>query len=102
MARAAVVRQAGRTDKARVLAQAALAELPEPSTRCAALLELYELDVNKGDLDEAGRWLAQARAYVAAGVTDLKLTVYPEAKHDSWKQAYADPKFYEWLLKQSR
>lgn len=37
-----------------------------------------------------------------AGVKNIKLTVYPEAKHDSWKEAYADPKFYEWLLKQSR
>ncbi len=37
-----------------------------------------------------------------AGVKNIKLTVYPEARHDSWKEAYADPKFYEWLLKQSR
>lgn len=37
-----------------------------------------------------------------AGLKDVKLTVYPEAKHDSWKAAYADPKLYEWLLKQSR
>lgn len=37
-----------------------------------------------------------------AGVKNIKLTVYPEARHDSWKEVYADPKFYEWLLKQSR
>ena len=37
-----------------------------------------------------------------AGVQNIRLTVYPEAKHDSWKQAYADPKFYEWLLNQIR
>lgn len=36
------------------------------------------------------------------GHKNIKLTVYPQAKHDSWKDAYADPKFYEWLLKQSR
>lgn len=36
------------------------------------------------------------------GVKDIKLTVYPEAKHDSWKLAYADPAFYEWLLSKSR
>ena len=36
------------------------------------------------------------------GVKDIKLTVYPEAKHDSWREAYADPKLYEWLLKQER
>jgi len=37
-----------------------------------------------------------------AGHKDIQFTVYPEARHDSWKQAYSDPKFYEWLLKQSR
>lgn len=37
-----------------------------------------------------------------SGVTNLQLTIYPNTKHDSWKPAYADPKFYEWMLKQSR
>jgi predicted peptidase len=36
------------------------------------------------------------------GLKNIKLTVYPEAKHDSWSETYADPKFYEWLMKQSR
>jgi predicted peptidase len=36
------------------------------------------------------------------GHKNIQLTVDPQAKHDSWKDAYADPKFYEWLLKQSR
>ncbi len=31
-----------------------------------------------------------------------KLTVYPEAGHDSWTQAYAEPELFEWLLKQKR
>ena len=25
-------------------------------------------------------------------------TIYPEAGHDSWTQAYEDPELYEWLL----
>jgi predicted peptidase len=37
-----------------------------------------------------------------AGHKDVQLTVYPEVRHDSWKPAYSDPKFYEWMLKQSR
>lgn len=37
-----------------------------------------------------------------AGVRDIKLTVYPEAGHDSWSQAYADPDIYDWLLKHAR
>ena len=31
-----------------------------------------------------------------------KLTVYPEAVHDSWTATYSNPKFYDWLLKQKR
>ncbi len=33
---------------------------------------------------------------------DVKLTVYPEADHNSWTQTYDNPKFYEWLLAQRR
>ena len=36
------------------------------------------------------------------GVQDVKLTVYPEAGHDSWTEAYNDPQLYEWLLKHER
>ncbi len=36
------------------------------------------------------------------GVRDVRLTVYPEAKHDSWTEAYQNPALYEWLAKQSR
>jgi predicted peptidase len=36
------------------------------------------------------------------GVANVKLTIYPEAMHDSWKLAYADPAVYEWLLSKSR
>ena len=31
-----------------------------------------------------------------------KLTIYPEAGHDSWTQAYNTPELYEWLLQQKR
>jgi predicted peptidase len=37
-----------------------------------------------------------------AGVTDLQLTVYPEAKHDSWTETYNNPELYAWLLKHKR
>lgn len=37
-----------------------------------------------------------------AGVTDIQLTIYPEAGHDSWTAAYNDGALYEWLLKHSR
>jgi predicted peptidase len=31
-----------------------------------------------------------------------KLTVYPEAGHDSWTETYADPALWDWLFAQSR
>lgn len=31
-----------------------------------------------------------------------KLTVYPDAGHDSWTETYNNPEFYQWLLAQKR
>ena len=31
-----------------------------------------------------------------------KLTVYPEAEHDSWTETYENPELYKWLLEQKR
>lgn len=50
-------------------------------------------------LDESERIVKQLKKF---GAKNVNLTVYPEAKHDSWKLTYADPKFYDWLLLQSR
>lgn len=36
------------------------------------------------------------------GAQDVKLTVYPEAGHDSWTETYNNPQLYEWLLKHER
>ncbi len=33
---------------------------------------------------------------------NVKFTVYPEAGHDSWTEAYNDPELYRWLLEQKR
>ncbi|MSU50586.1 MAG: phospholipase [Opitutus sp.] len=33
------------------------------------------------------------------GVTDVQFTIYPEAKHDSWTESFANPELYAWLLK---
>ncbi len=33
---------------------------------------------------------------------NVKFTVDPEAGHDSWTKAYADPELYDWLLQQKR
>jgi predicted peptidase len=31
-----------------------------------------------------------------------KLTIYPDAGHDSWTETYNNPEFYSWLLQQKR
>jgi predicted peptidase len=36
-----------------------------------------------------------------AGAKDVKLTVYPDAGHDSWTKTYNNPELYTWLLKHS-
>ena len=33
---------------------------------------------------------------------DAKLTVYPEAQHDSWTETYNDPELFAWFLQQQR
>ncbi|MEI8374077.1 MAG: prolyl oligopeptidase family serine peptidase [Planctomycetota bacterium] len=33
---------------------------------------------------------------------NVKFTIYPEAGHDSWTEAYDTPELYEWLLHQKR
>ena len=37
-----------------------------------------------------------------AGVKEVKLTIYPDANHDSWTETYQNPAFYAWMLKQAR
>ena len=36
------------------------------------------------------------------GTTDVRLTVYPEAGHDSWTETYNNPQLYQWLLSHER
>lgn len=33
---------------------------------------------------------------------NVRLTVYPDAGHDSWSETYDNPQLYEWLLQQKR
>ena len=50
--------------------------------------------------------LAESERMIGAmkkiGAKDVKLTVYPEATHNSWTETYNNPELYEWLLKHSR
>ena len=38
----------------------------------------------------------------AAGATEVRFTVYPEAGHDSWTVTYDNPELYEWFLAHRR
>jgi predicted peptidase len=37
-----------------------------------------------------------------AGNNDVKLTIYPEATHNSWTVSYNNPKLYDWFLQHER
>ncbi len=41
-------------------------------------------------------------ALKAAGNTQVKFTVYPDAGHDSWTETYNNPELYAWLLQHKR
>ena len=41
-------------------------------------------------------------AILAAGGTNVLLTVYPELGHDSWTVTYENPTLYRWMLNQRR
>lgn len=37
-------------------------------------------------------------AFKKAGAKEIKLTIYPEANHNSWAETYNNPELYDWLL----
>lgn len=45
--------------------------------------------------EEAERVIRMLRRY---GNKRIKLTIYPNASHDSWTDSYANPELYEWFL----
>lgn len=50
-------------------------------------------------LEESERMVAALRKL---GCKEVELTVYPEAKHDSWTETYANPRLYDWFLDHQR
>ncbi|WP_304147353.1 prolyl oligopeptidase family serine peptidase [Ignavibacterium album] len=41
------------------------------------------------------------KALQDCGAKEVKLTIYPEANHDSWTETYNNPELYNWLLSHS-
>ena len=50
----------------------------------------------------ARRSKVMIEALKAAGNPVARLTIYPDAGHDSWTATYDNPELYTWLLKQKR
>ena len=50
-------------------------------------------------LEESQRMV---EAMKKVGAKEVKLTIYPEAQHDSWTQTYNNPELYEWFLAHHR
>ncbi|MSU36651.1 MAG: phospholipase [Pedosphaera sp.] len=50
-------------------------------------------------LEESQRMTNAVRG---AGCNDVKLTVYPELKHNSWTKAYNEPELWNWFLAHTR
>jgi predicted peptidase len=42
------------------------------------------------------------QALKRAGVKDVKLTIYPNAQHNSWAETYDNPELYKWFLSHER
>ena len=53
------------------------------------------------DIVSPGETRVLVEALAAAG-GDVRFTLYPEAGHDSWSRAYAEPELYAWLLARQR
>jgi predicted peptidase len=73
--------------------------------RMARRIKDIPIRVYHGAKDEAVP-LKESEDMVAAlkqaGATDVKLTVYPDAGHDSWTVTYDNPELYTWLREQKR
>jgi predicted peptidase len=50
-------------------------------------------------LEESERMVGALRRF---GTENVKLTVYPDAQHDSWTETYDNPRLYEWFLEHQR
>lgn len=50
-------------------------------------------------LEESERMIAELHR---VGLAQARLTVYPDAEHNSWSQTYSNPEIYRWLLEHKR
>ena len=41
-------------------------------------------------------------SFLSRAGADVKLTIYPDAGHDSWTATYDNPELYTWFLQHNR
>ncbi len=74
----------------------------DPATVSAiSHLPVWAFHGARDDVVPLQRTLDMVEALRAAG-GDVRVTVYPDADHDSWTDTYANPEVYTWLLAHQR
>ena len=70
--------------------------------RALGTLGIWAFHGGKDTVVPVGESQRMTNALIKAGCNDVKLTIYPEAGHDSWTQAYNDPELWKWFLAHHR
>jgi len=65
-------------------------------------LPIWAFHGRKDNVVALSKSKAMVDAIKKAGGTKVKLTVYPEAGHNSWTKTYNNPEIYKWLLSHRR
>jgi predicted peptidase len=74
-----------------------------PDRACAlASLPTWIFHGMRDDVIRPWNSTAMFDAMRACGATEVGLTLYPDANHNSWERTYANPDVYDWLLSHTR
>lgn len=65
-------------------------------------LPVWAFHGGKDSVVALGETFNMINALNRAGAAEVKYSIYPEAGHDSWTQAYNDENLYRWLLSHKR
>lgn len=65
-------------------------------------LPIWAFHGEKDPLVPVSKSRNMVQAIKAAGGRKVRMTIYPEAGHDSWTETYENPELYKWLLKHRR
>ncbi|WP_193214354.1 prolyl oligopeptidase family serine peptidase [Luteolibacter marinus] len=65
-------------------------------------IPIWAFHGDQDDVVPATKTREMEKAILAAGGTRLRTSYYPDAKHDSWSQAYSTPALFAWMMLQQR